>query len=89
MQLFLFRSWGLCPRRWGSSKMPQYFLEPAMPLAMAASPTCDIPSNNDRNIENFTFNKGLTFDNYQKLYFIYLDETLEKKIIFSSLCPPS
>jgi hypothetical protein len=27
-----------CPRHFGSSKMPQYFLEPAMPLAMAASP---------------------------------------------------
>jgi hypothetical protein len=28
----------LRPRYCGSSKMPQHFLEPAMPLAMAASP---------------------------------------------------
>jgi hypothetical protein len=42
----------LLPRRCGSSKMPQHFLEPAMPLAMAASPNIAISGYNHKRVSD-------------------------------------
>jgi len=64
--------------------MPQYFLEPAMPLSMAASPGCDIKTGGRHSIVKIYSISAVTFFfTFQEQHFVI--ESVENGVVIRVL----